>query len=137
MNFKFFALILIFSNLFLVKAQQLNIKIDEQNARLNESIHPNATASIENLPVLPAMLNTEASVVEEITENTLSNGLITSTDVPFYRELEKVAANNKSNYIHSETNTVFPHLIEDFERFQLISSVNQPGKVDVIYKSRK
>lgn len=137
MNFKFFALILIFSNLFLVKAQQLNIKIDEQNARLNESIHPNATASIENLPVLPAILNTEASVVEEITENTLSNRLITSTDVPSYRELEKVAANNKSNYIHSETNTVFPHLIEDFERFQLISSVNQPGKVDVIYISRK
>lgn len=119
----------------LVDAQMVSIKLDNQFA-VNDLAH-GTSSSTKLSPVIPSVKKTEASMIEELFENSSKQDLKISTDVPSFRELDKVAANNKSNYIHSETNTVFPHLIEDFERFQLISSVTTPGKVDVIYKSPK
>ena len=114
----------------------INIKLENQPALTNDLAYGTSSSS-KISPALPSLKKAEASIIEELFENSSRQDLRISTDVPSFRELGKVAANNKSNYIHAETNTVFPHLIEDFERFQLIASVTRPGEVDVIYKSQK
>lgn len=141
MKLKFFIVSLIFSNLLIVNAQLLNIKLDNQPETLStvhaDGANVGSSTTYEVLPILPTIPKKSFSIVEELYENSSIGGLTISTDVPSFNELEKVAANNKSNFIHLASNTVFPHLIDDFERFQLIVTTNQPGKVDVIYKSKK
>lgn len=136
----FLFVLLFFTNLYYTEAQQLNIQVESQTAS-NPTVSTSGIAgsytAIESSPVTPSIKKTEASIIEELYENAQTKALSISTDFPSYSELAKVAANNRSNFLHVETNTTFPHLIEDFERIQLITPLNKPGKVDVIYKSRK
>lgn len=141
MKLKIIFVSLIFSNILFVNAQLLNVKLDNQPETLS-SIHTHesnegGSATSGAAPVFPSVPQKNNTIVEEFHESSSDNSLVISSDVPSFSELEKVAANNKSNFIHLASNTIFPHLINDFERFRLIVTANQPGKVDVIYKSKK
>ena len=54
-----------------------------------------------------------------------------------YSDLNKVAANPSSNYFHTESRTVFPFRMGEFERQQIIEFPGNPGKILVIYTAPK
>lgn len=54
-----------------------------------------------------------------------------------YSDLNKVAANPSSNYFHTESRTVFPFRMGEFERQQIIEFPGNPGQISVIYVAPK
>ncbi|MHB9055915.1 MAG: hypothetical protein ACYC2P_07170 [Paludibacteraceae bacterium] len=54
-----------------------------------------------------------------------------------YKDLDKLAADPKSNYLHPNTNTLFPYNLGEFERKQIVSYPKEKGKIAAIYSSPK
>lgn len=53
-----------------------------------------------------------------------------------YSDLNKLAQDPKSNYLHPETKTLFPYDLGQFERKQIIAYPNDPGKLLAIYSDK-
>ena len=76
--------------------------------------------------------------LKTISESTSSSFFPASDDArKTYRDLNKVAADSKSNFLHSETNTVFYYTIGEFERTQIIAYPKDPGRITAIYNNQK
>lgn len=73
--------------------------------------------------------NTYPAVKEK---QTLSAHYEKDSDLP---ELTKLAANPKSDYLHPESQLVFPYKMNDFERIQIIVYENNPTKFEAVYYS--
>lgn len=121
-----------------VNAQLLNFTVEDkvnhsQNSSDAEN-NPNTSTSSELSPILPAIKKTPFSTIHELYEDSPRGGLTISSELNTYRDVSSVAANNKSNYIHTESNTSFPYRLGDFERVQLTVFKGQPLKINALYK---
>ncbi len=122
---------------FSVNAQILNIALEDKidHSGAHTAINPDEKTSKELSPILPSLKKTPFTTIHELYEDSPRGGLTISSDLTNYRDVKSVAANNKSNYIHTESNTTFPYRIGDFERVQLIVFKDQPLKISAIYKA--
>lgn len=53
-----------------------------------------------------------------------------------YSNLNQLAKDPKSNYLHSQTKTIFPYNLGEFERKQVFEYSKEPGKLSVIYTDK-
>ncbi len=82
--------------------------------------------------------SSEFHVVKTIDESTAQPDMLTTDEGrATYRDLNKVAADPNSNFLHSESNTLFPFRMGEFERIQLIAYPNVPGRIEAIYTAQK
>lgn len=86
---------------------------------------------------MPSAKKAPFSTINDFYVDSPRGGITISSHVPTFSDINQIAANNKSNFRHTETNTIFPYQIGDFERAQLIVFKEQPLKINAIYKGPK
>ena len=134
-----YSVVFFIAALFSVHAQMLNITL-EDNVEPS-GVLPHAERSLDEQivselsPYISSLKKTPFSTIHEFYEDSPRGGLTISSDVETYRDVKSIAANNKSNYVHKESNTIFPHRIGNFERVQLVVFKEQPLKIHALYKA--
>ncbi len=128
--------ILLFSSLRL--SAQVSILVDsESKTSLPASSAGTNAASSTSVNVYKPALTPYHRIIT-INEQLPDRDLLSSDVVrTTYTDLSKLAANSVSNFLHTETQTLFPYNMGEFERKQIISYPNDPGKLSVIYTTHK
>ncbi|MFV0391400.1 MAG: hypothetical protein ACK5KP_05890 [Paludibacteraceae bacterium] len=122
-----------------MSAQQLNVILENEgtNLRVNQPSTTDVAGEVSELNhVIPLQKKLSFTSTKEFYENSSLQSLVVGSDVPTFFEPIRVTENSKSNFIHTESNTLFPYQINDFERIKLTVSAEKPSKAEAVYKTK-
>lgn len=117
---------------------QVNILLDAGSKNVELIANPGvmSLSSVSNSNSTTAAHNSYP--VKVINEYRISSDILPANEEKVtYKDLDKLAADPKSNYLHPNTNTLFPYNLGEFERKQIVSYPKEKGKIAAIYSSPK
>ena len=116
---------------------QVSIMLDSEAKSVESSISAGSSQATKNVEAVTPASPNYYSIKTFNERNYFSELTAPDSGRVVYKDLIKLAADPKSNYLHTETNTVFPYRMGEFERKQIISYPKEPGKITAIYNSVK